>query len=66
MEEKPTVLQFLKLCISSTLNNERLEIGKKPKRRSIDEVVKELLHEAKIIEGLGEGAEPIQRVPWLD
>ena len=59
-------LEFLKKYPNATLNNERLEIGKKPKRRSIDEVVKELLHEAKIIEGLGEGAEPIQRVPWLD
>ena len=59
-------LEFLKKYPNATLNNERLEIGKKPKRRSIDEVVKELLHKAKIIEGLGEGAEPIQRVPWLD
>ena len=59
-------LEFLKKYPNATLNNERLEIGKKPKRRSIDEVVKELLHEAKIIEGLGKGAEPIQRVPWLD
>lgn len=59
-------IEFLKKYPNATLNNERLEIGKKPKKRTIDEVVKTLLPEAKIIEGLCQGAKPIQRVPWLD
>ena len=59
-------IEFLKKYPNATLNNERLEIGKKPKKRTIDEVVKTLLPEAKIIEGLCRGAKPIQRVPWLD
>jgi len=59
-------IEFLKKYPNATLNNERLEIGKKPKKRTIDEVVKTLLPEAKILEGLCQGAKPIQRVPWLD
>jgi len=59
-------IEFLKKYPNATLNNERLEIGKKPKKRTIDEVVKTLLPEAKITEGLCRGAKPIQRVPWLD
>ena len=59
-------IEFLKKYPNATLNNERLEIGKKPKKRTIDEVVKTLLPEAKISEGLCQGAKPIQRVPWLD
>ena len=59
-------IEFLKKYPNATLNNERLEIGKKPKKRTIDEVVKTLLPEAKILEGLCQGAKTIQRVPWLD
>ena len=59
-------IEFLKKYPNATLNNERLEIGKKPKKRTIDEVVNTLLPEAKILEGLCQGAKPIQRVPWLD
>ena len=59
-------IEFLKKYPNATLNNERLEIGKKPKKRTIDEVVKTLLPEAKILEGLCQGAKAIQRVPWLD
>ena len=59
-------IEFLKKYPNATLNSERLEIGKKPKRRTIEEVVKSLLPDAIIIEGLCEGAKPIQRVPWLD
>ena len=59
-------IEFLKKYPNATLNNERLEIGKKPKKRTIEEVVKTLLPEAKILEGLCQGAKPIQRVPWLD
>ena len=59
-------IEFLKKYPNATLNNERLEIGKKPKKRTIDDVVKTLLPEAKILEGLCQGAKPIQRVPWLD
>ena len=59
-------IEFLKKYPNATLNNERLEIGKKPKKRTIAEVVKTLLPEAKISEGICQGAKPIQRVPWLD
>ena len=59
-------IEFLKKYPNATLNNERLEIGKKPKKGTIEEVVKALLPESKTLEGLGENAKPIQRVPWLD
>ena len=59
-------IEFLKKYPNATLNNERLEIGKKPKKRTIEEVVRALLPKAKTIEGLCQGAKPIQRVPWLD
>tara|TARA_Y100001970_G_scaffold274090_1_gene373295 strand:+ start:644 stop:1828 length:1185 start_codon:yes stop_codon:yes gene_type:complete len=59
-------VKFLKRYPNATLNNERLEIGKKPKKRTIEEVVRALLPEAKTLEGLCKGAKPIQRVPWLD
>ena len=59
-------IEFLKKYPNATLNNKRLEIGKKPKKRTIAEVVKTLLPEAKISEGICQGAKPIQRVPWLD
>ena len=59
-------IEFLKKYPNATLNNERLEIGKEPKKRSIEEVVKTLLPDAKIVDELIEGAKPIQRVPWLD
>ena len=59
-------IEFLKKYPNATLNSENLEIGKKPNKRTIEEIVKSLLPDAKVIEGLCEGAEPIQRVPWLD
>ena len=59
-------IEFLKKYPNATLNNERLEIGKKPKKRTIGKVVNALLPEAKIVKGLVERAKPIQRVPWLD
>ena len=59
-------IEFLKKYPNATLNNERLEIGKKPKKRTIEEVVNTLLPKSKIFEGLCKGAKPIQRVPWLD
>ena len=59
-------IEFLKKYPNATLNNERLEIGKKPKKRTISKVVNALLPEAKIVKGLIESAKPIQRVPWLD
>lgn len=59
-------IEFLKKYPNATLNNERLEIGKKPKKRTIGKVVNALLPEAKIVKGLVESAKPIQRVPWLD
>ena len=40
--------------------------GKKPKNQTIEDVVKSLLPNAIVKEGMCEGAKPIQRVPWLD
>ena len=56
-------IEFLEKYPDSTLNNERLEIGKKPKIRALDEVVKNLLPNAEIVEGLCPGSKPILRVP---
>ena len=59
-------IEFLKKYPDAALNNERLEIGKKPKKRTLNEVVKNLLPSAEIVEGLCPGSKPILRVPWLD
>ena len=59
-------IEFLKKYPNAILNNEKLEIGKKPKNQTIENVVKSLLPDAIVIEGICEGAKPIQRVPWLD
>ena len=59
-------IEFLKKYPDAALNNERLEIGKKPKKRTLNEVVKNLLPGAEIVEGLCPGSKPILRVPWLD
>ena len=59
-------LNFLKKYPDATLTSERLEIGRPPRHSKIDEVIIELLPDAAIHSGLLEGAQPVQRVPWLD
>ena len=59
-------IEFLKKYPNATLSNGKLEIGKKPKNGSVEDVVKSLLPDAIVREGICEGAKPIQRVPWLD
>ena len=59
-------LDFLKKYPDATLNSERLEIGRPPRHSKIDEIIIELLPDATIHSGLLEGAQPVQRVPWLD
>tara|TARA_B100000941_G_scaffold270339_1_gene228218 strand:+ start:1458 stop:2633 length:1176 start_codon:yes stop_codon:yes gene_type:complete len=59
-------LDFLKKYPDATLNSERLEIGRPPRHSKIDGIIIELLPDATIHSGLLEGAQPVQRVPWLD
>ena len=59
-------LDFLQKYPDATLSGERLEIGKPPRHSKIDGIVRELLPDAKIHSGLIDGAQPVQRVPWLD
>ena len=59
-------IDFLEKYPNAILNNERLEVGKEPKKRTINDIVNELLPSCKIKEGLYCGAKAIQRVPWLD
>ena len=48
------------------MGGERLEVGKPPRHSNIEEVVLELLPEATVQSKLTDGAQPVQRVPWLD
>ena len=59
-------LDFLKKYPDATLSGERLEIGKPPRHSKIDGIILELLPDANIHSGLIEGAQAVQRVPWLD
>ena len=59
-------LDFLQKYPDATLSGERLEIGKPPRHSKIDGIILELLPDAKIHSGLVDGAQPVQRVPWLD
>ena len=59
-------LDFLKKYPDASLSDERLEIGKAPRYSKISEVIIDLLPEANVHLGLTEGAQPVQRVPWLD
>ena len=59
-------IDFLEKYPDAILNNGRLEVGKEPKKRTINDIVNELLPSCKIKEGLYCGAKAIQRVPWLD
>ena len=59
-------LDFLQKYPDATLSGERLEIGKPPRHSKIDGIIRELLPDANIHSGLIEGAQAVQRVPWLD
>ncbi len=59
-------LDFLKKYPDATLSSKRLEIGRPPRHSKIDEVILELIPNARVQPGLLEGAKPVQRMPWLD
>ncbi len=59
-------IDFLKKYPDAAMGGERLEVGKPPRHSNIEEVVLELLPEAKVHSELIDGAQPVQRVPWLD
>ena len=59
-------LDFLKKYPDATLSGKRLEIGRPPRHSKIDEVILELIPNARVQPGLLEGAQPVQRMPWLD
>ena len=59
-------MEFLKKYPDASLSRDRLEIGKPPRHSKIEEVILELLPKAEVKSGLGKGADPVQRVPWLD
>ena len=59
-------LDFLKKYPDATLSSKRLEIGRPPRHSKIDEVILELIPNARVHPGLLEGAQPVQRMPWLD
>jgi hypothetical protein len=59
-------MEFLKRYPDAALSGERLEVGKPPRYSSIEDVILELVPNAEVRSGLEKGAEPVQRVPWLD
>ncbi len=59
-------LDFLQKYPDASLSGDRLEIGKPPRHSRIDGIIQELLPDAEIHQGLIDGAQPVQRVPWLD
>ena len=59
-------LDFLQKYPDASLSGERLEIGKPPRHSNISEIIQELIPDAKVSPGLVDGAQPVQRVPWLD
>ena len=59
-------LEFLQKYPDASLSGDRLEIGKPPRHSNISGIIRELLPNAEIHSGLIEGAQPVQRVPWLD
>ena len=59
-------LDFLQKYPDASLSGERLEIGKPPRHSNISEIIQELIPDAKVSLGLVDGAQPVQRVPWLD
>jgi len=59
-------IEFLKKYPDASLSGERLEVGKPPRHSKISGIIQELIPEAKVYSGLIDGAQPVQRVPWLD
>ena len=59
-------LDFLQKYPDASLSSERLEIGKPPRHSNISGIIQELLPDAEVHSGLVDGAQPVQRVPWLD
>ncbi len=59
-------LDFLQKYPDASLSGERLEIGKPPRHSNISGIIQELIPDAKVRPGLVDGAQPVQRVPWLD
>ena len=59
-------IEFLKKYPDASLSGERLEVGKPPRHSKISAIIQELIPEAKVYSGLIDGAQPVQRVPWLD
>ena len=59
-------MDFLRKYPDASLSGDRLEIGKPPRHSKIEKVILELLPNAAVKSGLEKGAEPVQRVPWLD
>ncbi len=59
-------MEFLKRYPDAALSGERLEVGKPPRHSNIEDVILELVPNAEVKSGLEKGAEPVQRVPWLD
>ena len=59
-------LDFLQKYPDASLSGERLEIGKPPRHTNIAGIIQELLPDAEVHSGLVDGAQPVQRVPWLD
>ena len=59
-------IDFLKKYPDAAMGGKRLEVGKPPRHSNIEEVILELLPEAKVHPKLMDGAQPVQRVPWLD
>ena len=59
-------IDFLEKYPDAILNNGRLEVGKEPKKRTINDIINDMLPNCRIKEGLYDGAKTIQRVPWLD
>ena len=59
-------LDFLQKYPDASLSSERLEIGKPPRHSNIAGIIQELLPDAEVHSGLVDGAQPVQRVPWLD
>ncbi len=59
-------IEFLNKYPDASLSGERLEVGKPPRHSKISDIIKELIPEADVHSGLIDGAQPVQRVPWLD
>ena len=59
-------MEFLRKYPDALIGSERLEVGKPPRYSNIEEVVLELLPEAKVYSKLMKGAQPAQKIPWSD